>query len=240
MKMSFDDRIRHTGRRMFFLFLFSDLFLITAGKEDFRWMTKPGIVAVLLAIFLLLKKNVKTRYRLPWMLALFFSLVGDVFLMLSSDGAFLGGLVSFLLAHLAYIVLFVRLPAIVQGSRRNLLIASFLTGGAFLLFYALIVRHSGEMYAAVLCYSVVILVMWMAAFTKSYQVKPPNRLLVAGAAMFVISDAILGYNLFVSSGLGLNILVMLTYSLAQYCIFTGLYKEDPRVLIDRSLSEFSP
>lgn len=237
MTILLHDRIQRTGRWLFFLFLIADLFLIMAGKNDLRWMTKPGIVAVLLAVLLLSKKNVKTRYRWPWILALLFSLAGDVFLMFSSEGAFLGGLASFLLAHLAYIGLFVQLSAFAEGSRKNIIVAFLLTGAAFVLFYALIVRHSGEMYAAVLCYSVVILVMWMTAFIKSCQVRPLNRLLMTGAALFVISDAILGYNLFVSSGLMLSLLVMLTYGLAQYCIFYGLYGRDPRVLVNRSSPE---
>ncbi len=74
----------------------------------FHYLSKPMIVLSLL-VFYLIHARIREgllRYVIP--LALFFSLLGDIFLMFSGERFFLLGLSSFLLAHLCYILAFGR------------------------------------------------------------------------------------------------------------------------------------
>ena len=79
-----------------------------AGAVGLHRASKP--LVMLFAICLVAGRadlsGVGTRFRWILMLALACSLAGDVFLMF--EGLFLPGLVAFLLAHLAYLALFLR------------------------------------------------------------------------------------------------------------------------------------
>jgi uncharacterized membrane protein YhhN len=57
-----------------------------------------------------------------------------------------------------------------------------------------------------------------------FSIKTQEKLLIVGALFFVISDSVLSVNLFVSSSLLLNLLVMITYVLAQVLLVKGILK----------------
>ena len=68
----------------------------------------------------------------------------------------------------------------------------------------------------VIVYGIVISAMlWVALKTQ-------NRLLIIGALLFVVSDSILSFRLFMVKGLIYDVLVMLTYVLAQYFLVKGM------------------
>jgi uncharacterized membrane protein YhhN len=70
------------------------------GRQRAVYLFKP--LTTILILILALVHGEPTLYRTIITFGLFFSLLGDIFLMLPDDH-FLMGLVSFLLAHLAYI-----------------------------------------------------------------------------------------------------------------------------------------
>ena len=123
-------------------------------------------------------------------LALALSAAGDAFLAHEGDPAFLGGLGSFLLAHIAYAVLFV-----VSGPG---LAAAPVPGIVAVVVFALVmgtlmIRNAGALAAPVAAYLLAICVMGLGGVTL-------GGLVLLGAALFMASDAILGSEKFLMSG----------------------------------------
>jgi len=161
--------------------------------------------------------------------ALFFSWLGDLFLMVPGDSFifFLAGLVSFLLAHLTYILWF---SARVRGHRGFLRrqpvwilpVALFYIG-----FMGVLLPHiAGGLKVAVMVYAFVICGMLLSvAHTRGILGNIPFRMVLAGAVSFVLSDSLLALNKFTPVGELAAIMpgmVMVTYILAQGLLAGGM------------------
>lgn len=145
--------------------------------------------------------------------ALVLSAAGDYILGIYEDGVqkhFIYGLGAFLLAHIAYIVVFAR-NLKKQSTRYPVLIAIFVFSGilAFMM-----VPKLGELLIPVLVYLVVILTM--GVFATLRDMKTP--LLMLGAMFFVISDSVIAVNRFIDEVPAAFYIIMITYYLAQYMI----------------------
>ena len=83
----------------------TDWVAVATGHRHLEYVAKPAVMVALLGLGLtLVPGSSASDAARPWFVAaLALSLVGDVLLMLPSD-RFVGGLVAFLLAHVAYIV----------------------------------------------------------------------------------------------------------------------------------------
>ncbi|MBI1621446.1 lysoplasmalogenase [Aquamicrobium zhengzhouense] len=126
-------------------------------------------------------------------LALAISAVGDAFLAQNGRQRFLLGLGSFLIAHLAYIVLFWQSglggDLILSELWRPLLLAVVI-GAALCLSSSILQRVEPDLRLPLVAYVAVILIMVLTAATV------PTPLIVAGAVLFVASDMLLGARLF--------------------------------------------
>lgn len=147
-----------------------------------RTVVKAGSVA-LLAVLALVAEG-------PTLLvaALAACALGDAFLAQEGERAFLAGLASFLLGHLAYVWLFAAAgggPQAIVFTPWRLALAIALA----LLCLGLVARLRGpagrSMRGPVAVYGAVILAMALAALTL------PVPLVIAGAVLFVASDAVL-------------------------------------------------
>jgi len=122
-------------------------------------------------------------------LALALSAAGDAFLAHEGDPAFLGGLGSFLLGHVAYAVLFI-------ASGPGLAVAplpGIAAVGVFaLVMGALMVRNAGSLALPVAAYVLAIAIMGLGGVALGGLVLP-------GAVLFMASDAILGSEKFLMS-----------------------------------------
>ena len=123
----------------------------------------------------------------PWLvLALAMSLAGDMLLL--PPGRFLGGLIAFLLAHLAYLVAFAQLPGsapwLATGVAASIAVGA--TVGRVLVRAAFRVRLG----VPVAVYLVAICAMAIAATRTGIPAA------IAGAWLFVASDAMLGWGRF--------------------------------------------
>lgn len=122
------------------------------------------------------------------------SAVGDACLSREGEKWFIAGLGSFLVAHLAYVALFLG----VRGALNLPVLA--LTAAMMAVLAALILIRIwpalGPMRVPVLAYMAVISGMALAAS----QLGPEHGLAMAGALMFVISDAVLALELFAIPG----------------------------------------
>jgi uncharacterized membrane protein YhhN len=138
-----------------------------------------------------------------WMLAgLALSLVGDVLLIPSDNSkAFLAGLIAFLLAHIVYIAAFTRLQSTLNRPAQTLAeivgaIVLALIGGAF---YRVMRPGLGKLRLPVIGYMIVISVTVHRALAIALVHPGPlaqPMLILFGALLFYVSDAILGVNKF--------------------------------------------
>ncbi|MDR0227007.1 MAG: lysoplasmalogenase family protein [Burkholderiaceae bacterium] len=145
------------------------------------------------------------------------SLAGDVFLML--EGLFIPGLASFLLAHLAYIVL-LRRDAPWFAHRASLLATLALGAGMYAFLW------QGGLPAAlrlpVAAYVLVIALMAAQALGRAHHLGGGAAWCVgAGACFFMASDSLLAINRFVQPFDGAQAAVLATYYAAQLLIVQG-------------------
>ena len=161
----------------------------------------------------------------PWLLvaALVLSAVGDALLAQDGDRPFLAGLASFLAAHLAYVALFVSVGGgtdILTWQPWRLAIAAVAVLGAIVLMRRLIPAAGPSMRLPVATYAAAILAMMLAAATV------PSPLILAGAALFVLSDSLLAIGRFLMAPGAprqrpVGAMVWIFYYLAQAAITLG-------------------
>jgi uncharacterized membrane protein YhhN len=169
---------------------------------------KPATLLGLVAVALLIDPQIDAQ-RAWFVVALVFSLAGDVLLMLPHE-RFVGGLAAFLVAHLCYVGgLWQRDP-----TGWALAVAGFAVAVAVLPVAVVVVRGvratAGPALAGpVLAYVVVISTMLAVALATR------SVLAGAGAALFVASDSMIAWNRFVHSFAAASVAIMVTYHLGQ-------------------------
>jgi uncharacterized membrane protein YhhN len=156
--------------------------------------------------------------------ALALSAIGDAFLSRKGDRPFLAGLAGFLLAHLAYALLFFTagegIPILLHEPWRGVIGVAMLAGTSiFILRLRPVVP--GEMRDAVTIYGLAILSMGFASLVM------PGPWVVLGAVLFMLSDAVLAAEKFVLSGdtgtrRGMRHAVWVLYYLAQLARTLGV------------------
>jgi uncharacterized membrane protein YhhN len=189
---------------------------LRAAYRGPRWQVylfKPLTTLLLLGIAASAPAAHGATYRLTIMIGLLLSLSGDVFLMLPQD-RFIAGLGSFLLAHLAYITGFALEGS--MGSAPRLLLP---LGVVALLLLRLLWPRLGGLRIPVVLYTATIVVMVWRAWARSRMTSTPGTALAAaGAALFMMSDALLALNRFRRPFRSAQALVQVTYVAAQACI----------------------
>lgn len=148
------------------------------------------------------------------------SWAGDVALLGESDTAFRTGLFSFLAAHLGYTAALAGRSQ--PGSRRAVvpIVAASAVGAA------VFGRAAGPMGRPVALYALTLGTMVAAA--SAYRGRGARRVF-GGAALFMVSDALLGASRFVLKGRSARLAsagVMPTYTAAQWLIHTGFEQGD--------------
>ena len=206
----------------FLLLLAADLVAIYLGNETLRTISKPLLVPVLMFYFLLQTRLVISGLKLWIILALFFSWVGDILLLFDQKGPifFLLGLSSFLIAQVFYIIFFhnIRMKEYIRGNALFLLLVVVYYG----ILISLLSPYLGEMKLPVRIYGVVISFMLMLAMHMLFsRNKKAGWWMMIGAILFVTSDSLLAFNKFYSPFNYAEIIVMLTYGLAQLFITDG-------------------
>lgn len=196
-----------------------------------RWVEYIGkpLTMVLLIAWLLTVAGPQVAFSLPAILilaALCFSLLGDIALMLPSD-RFLLGLVSFLAAHVAYVVAFTW----DRGPSRP---AEWLVGGGVVALLAVLLppirkglRRSGHdaYLMPVVLYAVVLASMlWAATIVPLHAswLMPGGAAIALGGAAFFASDVTLVWNRFIAPLPGRRVTTHVLYHLAQLALIGGV------------------
>lgn len=200
---------------IYFLVAVTDLVFIYFDQNGYRWFSKPLLIPLLLIAFY--KEISKPFPSIVYLVvfALFFSWCGDVFL--QADGFFIPGLVSFLMAHIFYILYFRKHFA---GKWKALVWIPVLIYLA--VFTAYLFPYLGDLKIPVIFYSLTIGTMLVTAIhIPDNAAKKYASWFIYGALFFVLSDSILALNLFRLKINGLGIAVMITYVMAQAMIVRG-------------------
>jgi len=202
-----------------------DWIALAGQKKRIDYFAKPGVIIALL-IWLALNGNL--RGNLIWFfIGLLFSLAGDVFLLLPKE-QFIAGLVSFLLAHVAYIIGFNdSMPPINLASISLILI---ITITAFQIFRSISTglerSNNLKMKVPFLIYSITISLMVLSAcltLVKEDWDPGPALLVSCGAVLFFLSDTLLAWNRFVTPLPNAKLQVRATYHSGQLMIVLGAF-----------------
>lgn len=193
------------------------LFLLDAQPSLFRTIGKTLAVAFL-AVLAIVQGG-------PLLLAaaLGLSALGDAFLTREGDKAFLAGLGSFLAAHLVYIALFWLFGGsfdILTAQPWRAGIAIAMAVFALVMLARLLRVVAPDMRLPIVAYVIAIVAMGVAALTLD------NVFVIAGAVLFIASDAILAAEKFLMASLSprrgpARIAVWLLYYAAQVLITLG-------------------
>ncbi len=199
------------------------------GFERFDLFLKP-ILMPILGFTAYFHSKFPTQSTL--LAGLLFSWIGDVILLFSDLGEiyFILGLVSFLIAHILYSIVFNRQNRIRKKQNKtffvigSILIAVYLIG-----MVTFLMPYLGNLEIPVSIYATVISIMILFAFNGLLVwEKPGNQFIFLGAFVFIVSDSILAINKFYLPIPESSFFIMLTYLLAQYLIVVGVLKLNPK------------
>lgn len=189
------------------------------------YITKPAVILALISWLILIGGLHGQSFY--FIIGLVFSLAGDIFLMLPNE-KFIAGLISFLLAHIAYILGFS--SGIPDFSIAGLILLSLVGLNAFVIFRRISdgLKSLGQdtLQIPVLIYTIVIGLMLVSALltmvSPNSEWNPfPSLLVSFGAVLFFVSDTLLAWNKFVAPIKFGSLMVIITYQFAQITITLG-------------------
>lgn len=211
------------------------LLLAVTGAAVFLYAQLVGSSALgllskgipVIALLLWLRQAPPDTYR-RWISAgLLCSLAGDLLLQWPND-LFVFGLGAFLLAHLAYLRAY--LSDCRQPAWLALILAALTGAGVFTL---LTRADLGALLLPVACYALAISAMlWraLARLGEAHLTSRSARLAALGAALFVLSDSLIGINRFVAPFAAAPLAIMLSYWLGQWLIAASVFQRTPQPL----------
>lgn len=198
-------------------FAVADWVAVARGSRPVEYVCKPATLVLLIGVALAL--DPADDGQQAWFVAaLVLSLAGDVFLMLPRD-AFVAGLASFLVGHLAYIV-GLRLEeaggglAALAAAAVVVAVVTAMVGGRIL--DALRASGQDKMHTPVAAYMAVISTMLVCAIATG------DVRAAVGAGLFYVSDAMIAWNRFVRPFASARPAIMSTYHLAQAALIASL------------------
>ncbi len=166
--------------------------------------------------------------RASWraiMLALIFSLGGDVFLMLPASlltAGFELGLASFLVAHLLFLIGFTR-DARLFAKPLPLVLLLLASAGNLILLWPFI---SAALQLPVLVYMLCLLAMAGQAVSRALQFRTKASTMAAiGGVAFLVSDTFIAFNKFYTPIPAAPLIILGTYYLALYLIVVSTENE---------------
>jgi uncharacterized membrane protein YhhN len=209
----------------------TDWLAVARGWKKVEYLAKPATIILLMA-YLGLMGGFNKMPMILFNSGLIFSLVGDVFLMISfyrfSNRWFLPGLTAFLLAHISYFFGFTLPP----GNLPPVLVIGLgivlaLTTARILQRIIAGLHEKGlhRMVCPVRMYAMVITLMLLSAMLTLYRddwKSSASGLACLGAILFYFSDIVLAWNKFVKPVKNGRVLNMIAYHMGQIVLITGV------------------
>ena len=202
------------------LFAVGDWVGVLRERKPLEYVCKPLAMVALVGAALALEP-IDSSQRAWFVAALVLSMLGDIFLMLPDRDmgradTFTFGLASFLLGHLAYIIGF-----LARGVGSPWVIAALVaTLPILVVIGGRVIRGARakdpRLGVAVTVYMVVLVAMLDVAWWSGVAAA------MAGALLFVASDAMIGWSRFVAPFRNHHIAIIVTYHLAQALLVVSL------------------
>lgn len=194
------------------VFAVADWVAVWRGSKPLEYAAKPLALVALIAVALV-RVPLDEGQRRWFVVALVFSLAGDVFLMLPRN-LFVAGLASFLVGHVAYVVGFGPAEAWPWIVSVGVLAAAVGTP----IVRALLRDGHRELLGPVVAYMSVISLMVACAIGDG----DPRA--IVGAALFMLSDSLIAWNRFVRPLSWAPVTIMVTYHLGQAGLVLSLLR----------------
>ncbi|NAX21897.1 lysoplasmalogenase [Vibrio sp. V39_P1S14PM300] len=197
---------------------------IDRGPKWIFYLSKPTPIVLMMAV--IFHSDIASLGYAQWILAgLALSAIGDVFLMHPKD-KFVPGLLSFLLAHIAYAIGFSEFanPQITHWMPILLLCSGVIV-------FLFLLPNLGNMAIPVAFYILVIMVMTWCAMEYWHDIGSQSAsLAMMGAFIFMLSDLVLAIDRFRSTSKFSRHVIMVTYYTAQALITLSAVALSTRVL----------
>ncbi len=177
-------------------------------NNSLQYIFKPLTMLAIILLAILNVSSPPTFYQKMIITGLIFSTVGDVFLIDSKR--FIQGLLSFLLAHICFIIAFFSTPNLPS-------VIFYLAYVAF--FLSILWKHLDNLKIPVIVYSLALALMSWFALSRYFGLNDHKSLFAfLGSISFIASDSLLAFNKFKSSFPFAEILILSTYFIAQWLI----------------------
>ena len=205
---------------IFFASAILDIIGVAANILWLQNIIKPLIILSLITLYYITATERNNWY----ILALFFSFLGDVFL-LDKNGYFLLGIGSFLITQ----ILFIKI--IISQLRRVANYQIFISTLPFIVYFTMLIfkikDNLNELLIPVVIYGITISVFGMVSLLYYLVNKTKkSQLLLVGAILFIASDSMIALNKFHEPKIMYPVVIMITYILAQFLIYRFMVKTD--------------
>ena len=198
---------------LFFVVAISDVIGIIFNIAWLQIVSKPLIILTLFVLYYFSAEKRNNWY----LLALFFSFLGDVFL-LDKNGYFLLGIGSFLITQ----ILFIKL--IISQLRKVRVHHIIITMLPFVVYFTVLIstikENLTEFFIPVVIYGITISFFGMVSLLNYFINKSKrSAVLLIGAVLFIASDSMIALNKFHEPRIIYPVAIMITYIFAQYLIY---------------------
>jgi len=198
---------------LFFVVAISDIIGIVADISFLQIVSKPLIILTLITLYYFSAIRRNNWY----LLALFFSFLGDVFL-LDKNGFFLLGIGSFLITQIIFIKLIISQLRKVRVHQIIITLLPFVV--YFTVLIATIQENLTEFFIPVVIYGITISFFGMVSLLNYFIDRSKKSIvLLFGAVLFIASDSMIALNKFHEPRTIYPVAIMITYIFAQYFIY---------------------
>jgi uncharacterized membrane protein YhhN len=211
---------------LFFIGIVAMVLLANVTQSFTLYIIFKPLIVISLLVHLYFKGGNKAKAVIFAVIGLFLSLVGDVLLVFEGKNPlfFMGGLISFLIAHIFYIFYYSRSSEAVVTKElkgKNVFILLFVLYGIAIC--AILSDKLGPLRIPVFLYTSVLISMNIFALNRYGRVNDQSfQLIITGAIFFALSDNLLAVNKFMWQIPLAGVWIISTYAAAQYFITKGV------------------
>ena len=197
---------------------------IGLGNNMMQYFSKPLLLLLLSGWLIAATSLNASKEKIQLLTGLLFCWAGDVLLLFekTQPAFFMAGLCFFLMAHLFFIS---ACRKILSRNHFDIVWWTIIPVMAYYVFiYFFLKDYLGDLKWPVLIYAAVISLLLFIATQFFFFKKTSLLFVLLGVKLFVISDTLLAINKFYANFSSANLLIVLTYGLAQFFIVLGAIK----------------
>jgi uncharacterized membrane protein YhhN len=217
--------IKKQGILIFWIVLFIHCAFIYLGRSDYRHFSKLLLMPILIVyLFMNVSRNAYPTSKKIIYTGLFAAFIGDLLLIFNGTSFFIGGMLAFIITHIAYTAFFLKCCNIRFSKATEFVIAAVLVTVVAVKLLDFLKPYLGDMIWPVKIYMAAIAIMTASAanlLSNSLLKVSATTYFIPGAVLFVLSDSVLAANHFLYKDHFLDIVVMFSYGYAQCLMVQG-------------------